>query len=73
MMAFKRHQQESHDPNSNVKCDICFKDFAAKRFLKIHKEIVHAAEEKWFICEICNAHFKWDASLRKHMRQKHPK
>ena len=71
MINFKRHQKEQHNPYK-VKCDICLKDFTAERFLKFHKKNAHAAEPKWHVCQICNAHYKWDASLLKHMRIKHP-
>ncbi len=70
--SFKRHQEEQHNPYK-IKCDICLKDFSAKRFLKIHKQMVHAAEPQMFTCQICGSHFKWEASLYKHTKKRHPK
>ncbi len=71
VLCLKRHVKEKHTDGANrVSCAVCNKSYAAKRYLAVHLKSAHG--DTAYVCNVCGDQFRWEASMIKHVRNKHP-
>lgn len=58
---------KSHRSEKPYECDLCHQHFSNLQHVKRHIEVIHNGETN-YQCEYCNKCFRWDSSLRTHIK-----
>ena len=70
LTTLKKHHQDCHNIESDVKCQKCGKVFSQKNKLRDH-EIICKTEFKAFNCEQSDKGYRSSCRLREHMQNDH--